>query len=218
MANITYSLNGNDFFSTYGIRVSASFGLVEPLATKPPQIQADWPNEHGAAIDLSQVVYQPRNIQLQCFLVADNNDDFIAKVQAFEAELRKPNSQRLTVWVHSTKPLIYQVYCPDAISINKQFRNGGQVVGELSINLIEPETVKKVIKYTGAGTFTASWTSPKTYQVYYDDGTKQSDLYGAFSLSKTFATAGDHYIVITGDIDSIASFTTNGTTTWSKLQ
>lgn len=216
---VKYYLDGIDF-AQYGVRVADSASTIGKLKMKQP-FKVDWDGYHGEMVDLRKKYYQPRDIKLECYLTASDPADFISKFNAFSALFDGAYTNRLMLHVEGNEPLPFEVYAPDGIDMKKKW-NQDLMVGTFTLNLREPEPVKRVVKYTrtGDGDKTASitFTSMKMLNIYWGDGTHTFDQDGtAKTVTHDFAANGTFYIVITGNIDDIAGFSTNGTVVWEKL-
>jgi hypothetical protein len=172
-------------------------------------------------VDLKHKFYEPREITLSCFVKAKDKNDFITKVSTFEQLFDKQGTQRLVIDIHPIKPLIYEVYCQDEISVAKKW-NDALMVGTFDLKLIEPEPVKRVLKHlrVGESTKTCSITlsTLKLVNIFWGDGSVAYDVSGNhITISHNYAQNGDYFPVITGCIDEISSFTTNAIVVWNKL-
>lgn len=212
--DVNYSIN-NQNFKSYGVYVSKSDGIIDNLDLKEP-LSVEWPDYHGQVMDLSKPRYQPREITLSCFIVGVGKDEFIERVSLFLAQFQKPNTQRLHLSVHSAKPLVYEVYCPGSVGLNKKWSDE-QMVGTFELKLREPEPVKRVLKF-GAGTATITLTSARMLTVFWGDGTKTTDVFGtAKTITHLYSDSADHYIIIAGVIEDITGFSSNATVVWNRL-
>lgn len=212
MKDIEYYINGNSF-TNYGVIVEGSSGVCSKLEMKDP-LSVDYGNYHGTCVNLASVYYKERNINLSCVIEAVGYDDFITKTNSFISEFEGAGPKRLKIDVGS-KPLVYEVYSPKSFDPDKKW-NPIHMVGTFSLNLVEPEPVKRVLQF-GEGTATITITSSKLVNIYWGDGTHTYDIYGTQTISHTFSS-GMHEIIITGDIDKITFISTNCTTLWNKLQ
>lgn len=211
---IRYSINGVDF-STYGISVSESKGILENLSMKDP-VRYEWPDYHGEILDLSAPRYQPRTITLSCFLLADNVDDFIEKINSFLAQFQKPGTQRLKLNAYSVKPHVFEVYLPGSINLSKKWSDA-DMVGTFELTLVEPEPVKRVLLF-GAGVVTITLSSSKALAIHWGDGSHTYDVFGVNkTVTHTYSTQGPHDIIIAGVIEDITAFSSNATVLWNKL-
>lgn len=217
--NIQYILDGVDLL-TYGIRVSKSFGITSRPKLKKRE-SFDWPEYHGQVVNLKNKRYDVRNIKLECFIEADNHVDYINKLNAFKAVFDKDETQRLAVVLEGVEPLVYEVYQEDEIDPAKTWNNA-KMVGTFTLSLIEPDPVKRVLKYTRTSaankTVSITFTSAKMLNIHWGDGTRVSDVSGtAQTVTHDYATNGIFYIIVAGDIDAITSLTTTGNVVWNKL-
>ena len=215
-----YLIDGMDIKETFGVCVSDSEGVVNRPALKS-MASVSWDNYHGEAVDLRHKFYQPREITLSCFIKASSKNDFITQVSAFEQIFDKHGTQRLLIDVHPIKPLVYEVYCKDEISISKKW-NDSLMVGTFKLKLIEPEPVKRVLKHIRVGDSTKTCTitlkTTKLVNIYWGDGSVDEDVSGDnITISHNYEANGDFFVIITGCIDEISDFSTNAIVVWNKL-
>ena len=214
-----YLLDGVDF-KTYGVFVSGSDGIMNRPKMKAPAT-LNWDNYHGESVDLSRKFYESREITLSCFIKADSKMDFIKKITAFEQQLDKRGTNRLVLDVHPVKPLIYEVYCKDAIEISKEWSDE-LMVGTFKLKLVEPEPVKRVLKHIRVSeetkTCTITLTSSKYVNIYWGDGKVDYDVSGEnLTITHNYDVNGDYFPVITGCIEEISLFETNAIVVWERI-
>lgn len=214
-----YLLDGKDF-KDFGVYVSGSDGIVSRPKLKSPA-SLKWDNYHGESVDLAHKFYESREITLSCFVKAETKMDFIKRVSEFEQQFDKVGTNRLTIDVHPVKPLIYEVYCKDAIEISKEWSDD-IMVGTFKLKLVEPEPVKRVLKHIRVGESTKACTirmsTRKYVNIYWGDGSVDYDVCGDNVLvSHDYTTNGDYFPVITGCIEEITSFDTNAIVVWERI-
>ena len=214
-----YLLDGVDF-KTYGVFVSGSDGIMNRPKMKAPAT-LNWDNYHGESVDLSRKFYESREITLSCFIKADSKMDFIKKITAFEQQFDKRGTNRLVLDVHPVKPLIYEVYCKDAIEISKEWSDE-LMVGTFKLKLVEPEPVKRVLKHIRVSeatkTCTITLTSSKYVNIYWGDGKVDYDVSGEnLTITHNYDVNGDYFPVITGCIEEISLFETNAIVVWERI-
>lgn len=219
MATINYFIDGANL-TNYGVRISSSDGIVSRPKLKAP-LSVKWETEHGENVDLNNKFYEPREITLECFLVADTNEDFIRNSNAFCQLFDAKGTRRISVNVDSTEPLVFEVYIMDGIEFKKQWRDG-QVVGTFTLKLREPDPVKRVYKFdrksdTDTLSMLIDYAGDKMFNIHYGDSTHLFDYDGTYTISKSYQKNGLYYVIIAGDIDTITSITTNATLVWSRL-
>lgn len=214
-----YRLDGVDF-KDYGVYVSDSEGVVNRPKLKAMRSES-WDNYHGESVDLQHKFYEPREITLSCFIKANSKNDFIAKLTEFEQLFDRPGTNRLVIDVHPIKPLIYEVYCKDEITVKKKW-NDDLMVGTFNLKLIEPEPLKRILKHIRVSdatkTCTITLTTHKLVNIYWGDGLVDYDISGEnLTVTHNYAQNGDYFPVVTGCIDEISAFTTNAIVVWNKL-
>lgn len=223
---ITYKIDGTDI-KDYNVYVSASDGLISRPKPKS-NLQVNWPDYNGTVVDLSKRLYEPREIELDCFIKAESQTEFVSKCNTFLAVFDKIGTRRLEVFVDyetTPKPLVFEVYLSEEVKISKKW-SADSMVGTFSMKLIEPEPIKKVFKYTRTKdadkTVTLDLTSPKLLNIYWGDGTYTYDFTGTnVEVSHNYQKNGTFYIVITGNIDDsevdMGNANVNATLVWNKL-
>lgn len=217
--DIAYLVDGIDF-KTFGVFVSGSDGILNRPKLKTPA-SVSWDNYHGEAVDLMHKFYESREITLSCFIKAESKIDFIQQLANFERQFDKKGTQRLVIDVHPVKPLIYEVYCKDAIEITKEW-NDNLMVGTFKLKLIEPEPVKRILKHIRVSDATKrcsiTLTSTKYVNIYWGDGTVDYDISGTNRvINHDYEVNGDYFPVVTGCIDEISAFDTNAIVVWEKI-
>jgi hypothetical protein len=219
---VSYYINGIDFL-TFSVKVSASTGLLSGLKMKEP-LKVTWPDQHGEVVDLAAPRYEAREITLECFIKAASPTAFILAVQAFLAAFQKAGLQRLMIDVNdgvvTRKPLLFEVYLPDGTDLSKKW-NASLMIGTFTLNLKEPEPVKRVYSFvaaTGAMQVSITLTTTDPINIHWGDGTVQNDVITATgAVTHTYSTAGTYYLVLTGVIENITAVTTTATLVWTRL-
>ncbi|MFB5946129.1 hypothetical protein [Albibacterium profundi] len=218
-SDVSYILDNIDL-NAWDIFVSSSEGIIDGLRMKQP-FGVEWSDEHGETIDLSRPRFDVREIVLSCFMKAEGKQAFLVKSQNFLAQFRKPGTKRLVINAHPTKPLVYEVYMKDGLSIDKTWNNE-LMVGTFQLRLREPEPVKRVLMHvrnsTATKTVTITFSSNKMLNFYWGDGTKTLDVSGTDkTITHDYADDGEYHIIIAGVIEDITHFTTNAIIVWNNL-
>lgn len=231
MEDVEYLIDGVNL-KEYGVEVVSSTGLVDGLEMKEP-LSVDWADYHGEVVKLTSPRYKSREISLDCYIVADNNDDFVARISALMGVLQSTGLRRLECFPsNSEKPLVYDVYLVDKVEVEKTW-NDEPMVGTFTITFIEPSPVKRVIKHTATSTgyCTINITTTKKIQITWGDNSSICQCYidgswvtqsASDNLSGTLQirhqySAGTFYVAIHGVIEEITKLTTSGTVVWNRL-
>lgn len=202
---IEYKIDGTDF-SSLGVYVTLSTGLIDGLKPKPKNTTL-WPDHHGAIVSKKRTYYEPRQIELNCFIKADNNSDLITNINAFTSLLAGEGLKTFTVKIGDNDPLIFLVHISNGITLNKRFSQA-HIVGTFTLNMIEPEPIKGVYKLTGNfARILIDGGLKNIYNIYWGDGTSSLDIPGIESgyypaQEHSYEQSGDYYIIVTGDIDT----------------
>lgn len=222
ISQLEYYLDGTNL-KELGIRVEESDGLLDLPKLKTPT-SVDWADYHGKVVDLSEKRYDEREISLKCWLKANGKIDFASRVNQLYEILRQDGTQRLTVSIHPTKPLVYEVYAADGLAPSKRWHDD-LMIGTFTLKLREPDPVKRVVRHQRMNASTSQvsvgFKSEKMVNIYWGDGTMSADVYGdhtgANALTHNYADNGVYYVIIAGVIEDITDFTTNGIIVWNKL-
>lgn len=217
--DINYYLD-NVNLKDYGVYVSASSGLIGRPKLKEP-VKQSWKTHHGEVVDLRKRYYESRNINLDCFIKAANKEDFIVKMNTFLQIFDDSLTRRLMVVVDVNKPLVYEVYLSGQIDPKKKWSDN-EMIGTFSLELVEPDPIKRVVKHVRDGeetkTLSITITSTKILNIYWGDGSVTYDVSGtSVVVTHDYASNGTFYAIVAGCIDEISSFSTTGTVLWSKL-
>lgn len=216
---LIYSLDGIDL-KKWDIYVSESNGLLDRPKMKSP-LSVEWADYHGQIVDLANKRVEAREITLNCFMKANGKMDFVTKLNDFLEVFAKDGTQRLVVDIHPTKPLVYEVYNESGLTVSKRWNND-IMVGTFSLKLKEPDPVKRVVRHQRISdtskTLSITITTNKAVTIHWGDGTKSEDIYGDnVTVTHTYANNGVYYAIISGVIEKISAFKTNGIVVWNKL-
>jgi hypothetical protein len=134
---IDYTFSGTSF-SSYGVYVSKSVGLLGKPKRKAPETY-EYPGESGHIPDLAAVVYEPRKITLSCFILAASAGEIITGYESFTSFLYGQTAARaLVLKIDGVSKLTFNGYVKEISDITKRFRNGRNA-GEFTVTFIEPK-------------------------------------------------------------------------------
>lgn len=214
MAELIGTINGLPF-TNFGVRISQTYGIMDALQRKP-SVMRNWNDYHGDQIDLEKPVFEARDISVECFIVQPTPEDFLTQWTLFKAEFEKAGLQEFRLEFVIGRPYIFMCYLRNGLKMAKRFQDG-EMIGTFTIELREPEPVKRIISFSGTGNKTINVVSDYPLNIYWGDGTSTKNV--KTNQTHNYATSGTHYVVITGMIDDITSMSySTGTLLWSKLQ
>jgi hypothetical protein len=139
-----YSIDGNDWFDTYGFFVQKIKGkgkdafLKFPDAKKPA-LSKNWPDQHGTEYDLSERFYEEKEILIDGILMADTAVEFWDKHKAMLELFGKPGTRRMYVQSLSRSFFVFYDSCTDfgtLTPLNNEF--AGKIGCSYSFKFIEP--------------------------------------------------------------------------------
>ncbi|MBD2753761.1 hypothetical protein [Spirosoma validum] len=210
----TYYVDGINFRSM-GVVVTKSRGMLGNLHLKEP-LMMNWAGAHGLVMDLGSPRYEAREITLLCFCYGISATEFTNKIRAFRELFVKPGFRRLMRIMDNTVVLVYEVVAMKSIDEEIDWRN---LTATFTLNLLEPEPVKRVLKFSGTGQVSITLSSPTPMNIYWgDNSTPSKDVYGSnVTRTHNYNSSGDHYISVTGVIEKLTSFSSNAQTIYDKF-
>jgi hypothetical protein len=134
-----YTIDGNDFWSTYNVKVTSVTGIHDLLARKG-ETEQSWPDSDGveAFTDADDIYFEPRDITLQCLMVCANRNTFYQKFNALKLVLQASGTHTLNVPYND---IDYTVYCRDGarVEIATKWASGvaHQVVARFALTFRE---------------------------------------------------------------------------------
>jgi hypothetical protein len=231
----SYYIDGINIKEAFGVCVSGSEGLLNRPKLKNPIIVSR-EREHGEQVYIDRKFVEPREITLNCFIKANSRNEFIQRVVDFERLFDRrggasfagggyiAGTNRLHVDVHPVKPLMYEVYMKDSIEVSKTW-NDSLMVGTFKLKLVEPCPVKRVLKQYVSGDdnkqVSVTLCVSSYVNIYWGDGTVDYDVTtegdNTLTLTHTYSTIGEYFIIIVGEIEDITQFSTNAIIVWNRL-
>lgn len=165
---VKYSVNGISF-KDHNVLVSSSDGLFNGLKRKK-LISYDWAEYNGDSPDLSDPKFEARKIVLKCFVIGNDWFEMKSNFDTIVGEFQKAHTQRLLIEPFGVKPLPYEVYMDSETALTKAF-NGGEMVGVFTLELFEPNPVKKVLT-TDLDIINLNFLSDSETDIFWGDGSK----------------------------------------------
>lgn len=221
--DVEYYIDGVNF-KDMSVFVSGSKGLVGQLERKDA-LQVDWDNYHGVVRDKKRKRYKERTITLDCFIEAKTRSEYVQRVNDFFKLFEADGNHRLCVeYDGKAKPLVYEVELHDEVDPTKKWSKYSRelMVGTFSLKLVEDEPVKRVVRHIGTAAnsvLTVNFTSSKMLNFYWGDGTHTYNASGTEQqITHTFEQPGEYDVIISGVIEDITEFTTNGIIVWELLK
>ena len=222
---LRYLIDGVDIRDAYGVVIEKSSGLLSRAKLKAP-VTTSWQHYHGEIVDLAKPRKEPRIITLKGWMMAENKGDLTTKWNAFMRIFDQAGTRRLTVDVHPTHPLVYEVYLAEDTDIDKKWRND-TMVGTFTLKLREPEPVKRVISHTvtdsNTRTLNIQMYTEKAVTISWGDGTYDTDIRSIVNVTHTYpenmvgVNSKTYIAMVIGVIEEIRDFSTTGTVLWNIL-
>lgn len=221
---LSYSINGKPFIDTWGIYVQESDGLLDRPAMKTP-VSQDWPGHHGEVVDLDDKRVQARDITLKCWMPCVSKLDFAEKFNDFCKQFEGNGTARLMVDIHPTRPLVYEVYLREALNVSKKW-NDRLFVATFTLKVREPDPVKRIVRFLSIEgeehSIKLNAGTGNVLTIAWGDGTFTHNVYGehttdATALKHTYTDGGIYYAIVSGVIEDVTDFETDGIVVWEKF-
>lgn len=180
---LKWAINGFDFLD-FGVHVSESKGVLDKLKPRE-RTSYTWAEYHGKQMDLSAPRYEPREIALVCWIKAASVDDLTQKFNTFLSFFDRKSTNRLSLNPFDQQPYAYEVILSNGVELEKELREG-EVYGSFTLNLLEPNPIKKILK-TSLDTLRLKYTAQSETEIFPGDGTKligRGDVDFQFDYSK----------------------------------
>lgn len=208
----------NQELGSLGVNVSRVSGLFN-LPKLKDVLKTSWPNRHGEVVDLSNPIYDIREIELECWIRATSRIDFMNKANQTLLNLfAKPNLRELRVEYDPGKPLLYYCYPAAGVNLNRESRwNASVQVGRFNIKLVEPEPLKRVYKFIANDVQNSrqlhmQFNPSPLFTVFWGDGNFDVVTAGT-QVDHYYQADGVYYVSIVGMVNQI-----NGLVTLPELE
>lgn len=179
---LKWAINGR-YFSEFGVHVSESKGLLDKLKPKE-RSSYNWAEYHGSQISLDAPKYESRQIELSCWLKAENVDELTENFNTFLQVFDRAYTQRFSLEPFDKKPYAFEVVLNNNVELQKELRNE-TMFGSFTLILLEPNPIKKILR-TSLDKFSLSYKIDSETEIFFGDGTKQIGR-GDVSLTKDYA-------------------------------
>lgn len=150
---IKYAINDFQFeTSTRKIYITGSKGVMDLPAPKEP-FRTNYPFRNGEEVYLgtaNKMAFEPRNIELDCVIVASSADQLITDFNDLKAVFTGSDGKklkRLYIQMDTAYPLIFDVYLNGEITLDKRWSDG-QIAGKFTLKLCEPNPIKIALHLT----------------------------------------------------------------------
>lgn len=210
---VEFSVN-NVLFTDFGVYVD---GMSGPFGRPPKKdgLTVDWPDEHGEVKANSAVdIYEAKQIRLSCWLQANSLDEMFTRWFSFLDAISGPGTFRLQLKA-GTRMVCAEVRLEEEVEMDKDKFVEGENFARFTLNLIEPQPVKKILKVTG-NSANVSFTTSNMMTIYWGDGSVTANARTG-SYPHDYTEPGDKYIVIVGRLDKLSNFTTDAIPHWNYL-
>lgn len=219
---LAYSIDGVDL-KDLRCFVEDARGLIGRPAMKAAK-RYDWPDRHGVGVDLAQVVFEPRQIELDIWFRVNSKDEAVDKAMLIKEMVSKPGLRRF-LFQAGSRFIPYDVYFPEDFDFEiPLWVDGGALSAKFTLVMIEPQPVKRVLKFvkTGSGQETATitmTTNKELFSIYWGDGNVTHNVgapTGPSTAQHTYTANGEYFITVAGAVEKLTTFDTNSVVLWPR--
>jgi len=211
---VNFSVN-NINFKDYGVWVERMEGVFDLPDRKDP-LTVEWADYHGEVVDLLKPVWDVREIELRCWIKGNGLDNMTSKWMEFKDHFMQGGTVRFAIEA-GTKPLAFEVYQKENLKFEKDKWYEGDDFGRFTLNLREPQPIKKLLKVSGQNSASVTLTSEKLVSIYWGDGSRTENVKGTnVTRTHNYAGSGDYFIIVAGVIEDISNFSSSAPIVWNK--
>lgn len=204
------------------MHVSKAKGVIGRPKPKSRR-SVEYADMNGAYVDTSKVVYEKREIELECFITKVGRSEMLAAYHEFIDMLNAEGTRRLSVSLDGTEDnaLLFEVY-NDGSMVAEPSWNDSQDVWTFTINLVEARPLKMayvVYPESVAGNVEVTLDCTGSVDIHWGDNTHKLDAEGTIEHTYEGEDIGKVYLVISGEIDTIESVEINADNEliWERL-
>lgn len=106
-----YKIDGVDLYAIYGVSISGGSEGFLRFPDRKDSVEHDWSDRNGIDKDLSRVFFKDRDISLDCNFIANDEQDFWSKYNAFYGMIQKPGERRLEISEFNASYFVIYVKC-----------------------------------------------------------------------------------------------------------
>lgn len=201
--DINWYIDGVCLNEELGIFFSSSAGVVDLLKTKKTTV-ADYPSLHGEEPDLSDRVYESRDLSFECVCDApDGPLDLEYKLARLGELLGQKRLVRLEIRIDCCDPLVYMVYAPEAIKVKKDYEE--DITATFTLHLREPNPVKRLYINTASSISISANSGEYPLLISYDPLIAPVKLLPTADdpIEYEFEDTQPHVIVVAGRLDIV---------------
>lgn len=129
------TLNTKNLYSEYGLVIQTGTAELLTFPERKESLSNDWREENGGEYDLSLVRFKDKEVNLNCAILADNDDDFWDGYNSFFEELSKANWQNLYIDDHSRTYQVHYLKSSSFKKSSKRLKNVPKVFVKFVITL-----------------------------------------------------------------------------------
>ena len=207
-------IDGITVLKEFGIGVNQTSGILD-LLKKKQAFKHSWSDRNGDDyfVESQDILYEPRRIKLDCWVVASSGAEFENRIQRFVNLIDRPYLRTLE-FSNIDRP--FMVYNSGGSSI-RILTNGlrtGKNVGSFSIEFIEPDPVYPFLSVGNVSAGQSISLSLKMFSgkavIYWGDGTiTEATATALTAYSHTYTQAGSYKISILEDYDQVDQLAAN---------
>ena len=198
----------------FDVHVSKSKGVIGMPKPKERR-RVEYADMNGAFVDTSKVVYEQREIVLDCFITKRGRIDMLDTFHRFIDIIDSAGTRRLTVALQGLekKCLMFEVYNDGDVTAEPHW-DDAQDLWTFTLKLVEARPLKMVILVHPAsvqdGVVNVSIACDGIVDIHWGDGQHTIDVSGGDYKHRYEDKYWDKsFIVISGEIESISDIAIN---------
>lgn len=129
------TLNDINLFENCGLRIQTGTAELLQFPDRKETLSNDWREENGQEYDLSMVRFKDKEVNLNCAIAADNDNDFWIYYNNFFEELTQSGWQNLYIDDHSNTYQVHYLKSGNFKKSSKRLKNVPKVFVKFQITL-----------------------------------------------------------------------------------
>lgn len=110
-------LNNKNLYDEFGLVIQTGTAELLRFPKRKKTFEQDWRESNGKEYDLTNPVFEDKEVTLQCAIIADSAGQFWEKYDAFFNEIAQPGRHELYIDDHDEK--LYSVFYVDSSNFQK---------------------------------------------------------------------------------------------------
>ncbi len=129
------TLNTKNLFTEFGLVIQTGTAELLAFPERKESLSNDWREENGGEYDLAMIRFKDKEVNLNCAILADNDDEFWDAYNSFFDELAKDGWQTLYIDDHTKDYKVHYLKTSSFKKSSKRLKNVPKVFVKFILTL-----------------------------------------------------------------------------------